>query len=182
MLERRWLRPTLEVNGIWGGYQGEGNKSVLPAEAGAKITCRLVPEQDPGEIAGLLERHVAAHAQRGLGVTVKRMAGRGHPYRIDTEHPAVSMAARALGDVFNREPVYVFSGGTLPVASLFLTHLRAYTISLAFSAPDERAHAPNEFYRLKNFDRGLRVYAAFLKSFGAKPVYSDREDATQHRN
>jgi acetylornithine deacetylase/succinyl-diaminopimelate desuccinylase-like protein len=160
-LERRWLRPTLEVNGIWGGYQGEGNKSVIPGRAGAKITCRLVPAQDPGDIARLLEAHIAEHAPPGAIVRVERLPGEGHPYRLDVRHPAVGIATRVLARVFGREPLQVYSGGTLPVAHLFHQHLGAYTLSLAFSSPDERAHAPNEFYRLRNWDRGLRVYAAF---------------------
>jgi acetylornithine deacetylase/succinyl-diaminopimelate desuccinylase-like protein len=169
-LERRWFRPTLEVNGIWGGYQGEGNKSVLPAEAGAKITCRLVPDQDPDEIAGALEAHVASHAPPGVTVTATRLRGRGRPYRLNPHHPAVHVARKVLADVFGREPVDIYSGGTLPVADLFLRHLGAYTLGMAFSAPDERAHSPNEFYRLRNFDRGLRAHAAMWAGLADLPL------------
>jgi acetylornithine deacetylase/succinyl-diaminopimelate desuccinylase-like protein len=101
-------------------------------------------------------------------VTVSRLPGRGRPYRLRPGHPAVQVAARVLAEVFGRAPIHAYSGGTLPVAELFLTHLGAYKLSLAFSAPDERAHAPNEFFRLRNFDRGLRVYCAFFEGF-ARP-------------
>ncbi len=169
-LERRWLRPTLEVNGIWGGYQGEGNKSVLPGRADAKITCRLVPDQDPKEIIDLVAAHVAEHTPPGVRVTVSRLPGEGRPYRIDPGHPALGAAASVLARVFGKTPVHVYSGGTLPVADLFREYLGAYTLGFAFSAPDERAHAPNEFYRLRNFDRGLRAYCALWHELSTAPV------------
>jgi acetylornithine deacetylase/succinyl-diaminopimelate desuccinylase-like protein len=165
-LERNWLRPTLDLNGIWGGFQGEGSKTVIPREAHAKITCRLVPDQDPARVIAAIERHVQAHCPPGVTITVNPTAGSSRAYAIDPEHPALLAAQDALRVSYGLEPLLIRLGGTLPVAEFFKTDLNLDTIFLAWEMPDENLHGPNEFLRLENFDRGLRVYADLLHRLG----------------
>lgn len=165
-LERTWIRPTLEVNGMWGGFQGDGNKTVLPNEAHAKITCRLVPDQEPDRIADAVERHVRRHAPRGVTLTVTRFRGKARPYLMPAGHPGLAAAAQALRAVYGREPVRVRLGGTLPVADLVKEALGTWLIFFAFGEPDNLVHAPNEFLRLQTFDRGTRAYVRFFEELG----------------
>ncbi|HVA93248.1 MAG TPA: dipeptidase, partial [Chloroflexota bacterium] len=125
--EQLGARPTLEVNGIWGGFQGDGNKTVLPNEAHAKITCRLVPNQDPPAIAALLTAHVERYAPPGVKVTVSRLPGQAKPYAIPADHWGNQAAAEVLTEVYGKEPVYVRTGGSIPVCELFQEYLGAYT-------------------------------------------------------
>jgi acetylornithine deacetylase/succinyl-diaminopimelate desuccinylase-like protein len=164
--ERAGARPTLEVNGIWGGFQGEGVKTVLPKEAHAKITCRLVPDQDPEEVYRLLAGHVARHTPPGVQATARRLPGNGYPYHIPADHPANLAAAATLKEVFGVEPVYVRIGGSIPVLATFLSELGAYSISYAFAVDDERHHAPDEFLRLKNYDRALQAWGLLWERIG----------------
>lgn len=164
--ERNWGRPTLELNGIWGGFQGDGVKTVLPNEAHAKITCRLVADQDPDEIAGLLERHVATHAPKGVRFTVRRLPGKAKPYHLPKDHPGAQAAAEVLTELYDKEPFYIRTGGTIPVCELFLTHLKAYTVEFAFGLGDERVHAPDEFYRISSWERGQVAYCRLLERLG----------------
>jgi len=164
--ERNWARPTLEINGIWGGFQGEGVKTVLPSEAHAKITCRLVPDQDPDEIIALLEKHVRTHTPKGVRVSVQPLPGKAKPYATPKDHPAVAAAAEVLREVYGKEPYYVRTGGTVPVFELFRTHLGAYTVEFAFGLPDEQVHAPNEFFRISSWDRGQVAYCKLLERLG----------------
>lgn len=158
-LERNWARPTFDLNGIWGGFQGEGSKTVIPAEAHAKITCRLVPDQDPKQVIAVIERHIAAHCPPGVTITIRPTAGGARAYAIDPAHPAFVAAREALHASYGRDPLMIRLGGTLPVAEFFKADLGLDTIFLAWEMPDENLHGPNEFFRLENFDRGLRVYA-----------------------
>ncbi|GIV76744.1 dipeptidase [Litorilinea aerophila] len=161
-LERIWARPTLEVNGIWGGFQGEGVKTVLPNQAHAKITCRLVANQQPARIRELIAAHIKQHTPPGVKVNVHPFASAADPYRMPVDHPG-NQAARAVHlQLYGKEPYYVRSGGTIPVCSLFLQHLGAYTVNFAFGLKDEQAHAPNEFFRLSSFDRGQQAYCLLL--------------------
>lgn len=162
-LERAWVRPTLEINGIWGGFQGEGTKTVLPNEAHAKISCRLVPDQDPEEIIQRIKAHVEWHAPPGVQVTVRAFPGSARPYVVPRDLPALRVAREVLTEVYGKEPYFIRTGGTVPVLALFLTHLGAHTITVAFGVEDERFHAPDEFFRLENFDRGQRGYARLLE-------------------
>jgi len=161
--ERAWARPTLEVNGLWGGYQGDGVKTVIPAKAHAKITCRLVPDQDPEAVLARLEAHVKRHAPAGARVTVTRHGSRALPYQIPRDHPGVKIAAGVLQEAYGRPPYFVRVGGSLPITAMFLQELKAYTVMLGFGQLDERAHSPNEFMRLANFERGQVVYARMLE-------------------
>lgn len=161
--ERAWARPTLEVNGIWGGFQGEGVKTVLPNEAHAKITCRLVANQDPARIIRLLTAHVAQYTPPGVEVQVRPLAFLAHPYLMPADHPGNHIAAAVLEEVYGRPPIYTRLGGTLPVCALFLNELGAYTVSFGFCLEDENLHAPNEFFRLSSFYRGQQAYTMLLE-------------------
>jgi acetylornithine deacetylase/succinyl-diaminopimelate desuccinylase-like protein len=165
-VERNWARPTLEINGIWGGFQGEGVKTVLPNAAHAKITCRLVANQDPPTIVKLLTQHVEKHAPRGVKVSVKAEGFGAYPYLMPAEHPQNQLVREVLVELYGKEPYYVRSGGSIPVCSLFLRHLGAYTISFGFGIKDEGAHAPDEFYRLSSFAFGQKAYCKLLERLG----------------
>lgn len=166
ILERRWGRPTLDINGSWSGFQGDGSKTVTPCQAHVKITCRLVPDQDPAQILDCIERHVASHLPPGVGATVHRFPGSARPFSVRRDHPALQAAKQTLRDVYGREPLIVRSGGTVPATSLFQEELGADTVTLAFMLPDSRAHAPDEWFRLSDFRLAPRVYAAFLATVG----------------
>lgn len=169
VLERLWSRPTLDCSGIWGGFQGEGVKTIIPSKASCKITCRLVPDQEPDEIARALERHIRQHAPRGVTVEVTVFPGNSRPYVIPPDHPALSVLSRVLAKLYGREPVEVRLGGTLPIARTFLDLLGSYLVFFATSSPDENVHSPNEFYRLDELDklrRGLpELWAELARSY-----------------
>lgn len=164
--ERNWARPTLEVNGIWGGFQGAGMKTVIPSEAHAKITCRLVADQQPREIIELLRRHVVAHTPPGVTVTVQPMPGESDPYLMPADHPANQAAHAVLAQLYERPPYAIRMGGSIPVCPLFRRELGAYTLNFAFGLGDENLHAPDEFFRLSSFRRGQRAYGLLLKALG----------------
>ena len=163
-LERAWTRPTLDMNGIWGGFQGAGNKTVTPCEAHLKITCRLVPDQDPSEILDLIERHVQKHCPPSATVEVVRSPGSSHPFAVSKENPALQAAAVVLGDLYDRDPLYVRTGGTVPVAEIFQQELGADMIFYAFGMPDSKVHAPNESLPLRAFKMARRAYCAYLNA------------------
>ncbi len=155
-------RPTLEVNGIWGGFQGEGTKTVLPNEAHAKITCRLVADQDPATIAGLLTRHVERHTPPGVRATVRSLPGAAKPYLVPVDHWGNRAAEAVLTELYGKAPYYLRIGGSIPVCELFLSILGAYTVNFAFGLMDEQIHAPDEFFRLSSFRRGPVAYGKLL--------------------
>lgn len=163
ILERLWTRPTLEVNGIWGGFQGEGTKTVIPAEAHAKITCRLVPDQDPDDVLDKLEAFIRSNAPVGCTVSVQRFSGSAHPYLMPYDHPSLRVAAEVLVEQYGREPVVVRMGGTVPVAEMFRSLLGIWFVYFSFGEPDNNLHAPDEFLRLQSFDRGIRSWARLLQ-------------------
>lgn len=165
-LERTWARPTLEVNGIWGGFQGEGVKTVLPNAAHAKITCRLVANQEPQRIIELLSAHIHAHAPVGVELTLTPLAASARPYLLAVDHWGNHAAHRVLKAIYGREPYYTRSGGSIPVCDLFRTHLGADTIEFGFGLPDEQFHAPDEFFRLASFEQGQRAYILLLEELG----------------
>lgn len=153
-LERTWVRPTLEVNGIYGGFQGEGIKTVLPSEAHAKITCRLVPDQDPDEILELLQKHVKENTPPGVEVTVS-LFDKGAPFVTPFDHPAIQAASRAFEKVFEVPTAFTRGGGSLPIVSNLDEILKAPIVLMGFGLPTDNVHAPNENFKLKNFDKGL---------------------------
>jgi acetylornithine deacetylase/succinyl-diaminopimelate desuccinylase-like protein len=161
--ERAWARPTLEVNGIWGGFQDEGLKTVIPSTAHAKISCRLVPDQPPQKIIELIKAHVNQHAPPGVKISVYQLASTAEPYLIPFDHPG-NLAARTVHKIlFNKEPYITRMGGSIPICSLLLNHLEAYTVNFAFGLQDENVHAPNEFFRLSNFELGKKAYCLILE-------------------
>lgn len=164
--ERSWARPTLEVNGLWGGYQGDGVKTVIPAQAHAKITCRLVPDQDPESVLDRLEAHIKKHTPAEARVTVTRPTATARPYVVPMNHPAVAAVADVLTQNYGRAPYFVRIGGSLPITDMFLRELGAYTISVGFAQDDERVHSPNEFMRLADYERGMIVYGMMLERLG----------------
>lgn len=165
-LERQWTRPTLEVNGLWGGYQGPGSKTVVPSEANAKITCRLVPDQDPEEVETLVKRHLERHVPPGTTLTITVGDHRARPARIARDHPVLLAAAEALTDVYGVRPIFVRMGGTLPVAEIFHRLLGLDTVYFSFSTGDEDFHAPNEFFRVERLHEGLAAWARLWKRLG----------------
>ncbi|MCC2669154.1 MAG: peptidase dimerization domain protein [Armatimonadetes bacterium] len=164
--ERIWARPTLEINGIWGGFQGEGTKTVLPNEAHAKITCRLVADQDPDRVAEAVCEHVRRNPPVGVEVTCRVLSGSARPYRIPDDHPGNAAAAEVLAELYGRAPYYVGVGGSVPVCELFQNILGVYTVGFGFALDDERFHAPDEFYRLQSFYRGQEGYCRLLQRLG----------------
>ena len=155
-------RPTLEVNGIWGGFQGEGTKTVLPNEAHAKITCRLVTNQDPATIVSLLTRHVERNTPPGVRATVRSLPGAAKPYLVPMDHWGNRAAEAVLTELYGKAPYYLRIGGSIPVCELFLSILGAYTVNFAFGLMDEQIHAPDEFFRLSSFRRGPVAYGKLL--------------------
>jgi len=155
-------RPTLEVNGIWGGFQGEGTKTVLPNEAHAKITCRLVANQDPATIVSLLTRHVERNTPPGVRATVRSLPGAAKPYLVPMDHWGNRAAEAVLTELYGKAPYYLRIGGSIPVCELFLSILGAYTVNFAFGLMDEQIHAPDEFFRLSSFRRGPVAYGKLL--------------------
>ena len=164
--ERIWGRPTLEVNGIWGGFQGEGTKTVLPSEAHAKITCRLVADQDPARIVERLAAHVKANTPPGVTAQATPLPFRAYPYRVPEDEPGIAVVREVLVGMYGREPYYVRSGGSIPVCSLFQRHLGVYTANFAFGMEDEQAHSPDEYFRLESFRKGQGAYCTLLERLG----------------
>ncbi len=159
-LERRSVRPTLDLNGIWGGFQGDGGKTIIPAHAHAKVSCRLVPSQDPATIGAAIVAYVAEIAPPGVRVEVHDLHGtRASVTPID--HPATRAAARALDATFGVPPLFVREGGSVPVCASFESILGLPVVMVGFMPPDCRAHAPNEYMDLRNYETGLRAIARF---------------------
>ena len=166
VLERLWTRPTCEVNGLLSGYTGEGAKTVLPAKAMAKVSCRLVPDQDPAEVERLMAAHVARVAPAGVAVAVRHLHG-GRPWRAELEGPLFEAAKRALAAEFGREPVVTGEGGSIPVVGDFARILGAPVLLVGFGLPGENAHAPNEWMAVENFEKGMRAMARLYEEYGA---------------
>ncbi len=165
-LEKLWTRPTCEVNGLLSGYTGEGAKTVLPGKSMAKVSCRLVPDQDPETIRRLMEAHVQRVAPAGVTATVTALHG-GAPWRADLAGPLYDAAARALESAFGRRPVITGEGGSIPVVGDFERLLHAPVLLVGFGLPGENAHAPDEWISQDNFRRGMRAMAALWDEIAA---------------
>jgi acetylornithine deacetylase/succinyl-diaminopimelate desuccinylase-like protein len=160
--ERTWARPTAEVNGIGGGYQGEGSKTVLPAEAFAKFSFRLVPDQDPADIMEKVREHFEAHCLPTL--TMEMEVGHdGKPYAIDPHSPFGLAAQNALRKAFDAEPVLIREGGSIPIVQAFRDILGVDTLLLGLALADCKIHAPNENFPVENFEAGIRLNQALLE-------------------
>ncbi|MCL6592818.1 MAG: dipeptidase [Alicyclobacillus sp.] len=164
-LERAWVRPTLEVNGIWGGFQGKGTKTIIPAAAHAKITCRLVPDQDPRQIQQRLQQHIRQHAPAGVEVSVT-LQDCGYPYVAPLHHPALQWAARVYTQAYGTPAALVRMGGSIPVVADLYRILQAPVVMLGFSLPDENFHAPDEHFSLDNFDKGMLTLCRYWLGLG----------------
>jgi acetylornithine deacetylase/succinyl-diaminopimelate desuccinylase-like protein len=155
-LERRGIRPTLDVNGMWAGFQGEGTKTIIPAHAHAKVSCRLVANQDPDRIFELFRAYVESVAPPGVRTTVTSLGG-GRPSLTPMDHPATRAAARAIEAAFGRPPLHIREGGSIPICASFETVLGLPVVLAGFTNPDDNAHAPNESMVLDNYERGIRA-------------------------
>jgi len=159
-LERKGARPTLDVNGIWGGFQGEGSKTIIPAHAHAKVSCRLVADMDPDTTFGRLRDFVMSVAPQGVDVSVSKLND-GMWALTPIDHPATQAAAACLEEVFGEPPLYLHEGGSIPAGASFSKILGLPVVLLGFIQPDDQAHAPNENMRLDNLDGGLRTIVRY---------------------
>ena len=151
---------------MWGGYQGPGQKTVIPSEAHAKITCRLVPDQDPVEIIALVARHLEAHVPPGTRLSIRRSDHGARPAHIGADHFALRAAGESLRAVYGVEPLVVRMGGTVPISELFQRHMGLDTVFFSFSTADEDYHAPNEFFRVHRLHEGLEAWARVWELLG----------------
>ena len=165
-LERQWTRPTLEVNGMWGGYIGPGQKTVIPTEAHAKITCRLIPDQDPTDVVALVTRHLESHVPPGTRLSISAADHGARAAHIRADHFALEAADAALRAVYGVRPLIVRMGGTVPIAELFQRHMGLDTVFFSFSTADEDYHAPSEFFRVHRLYEGLEAWARYWEILG----------------
>ncbi len=163
-IERTGIRPSLDVNGIWGGYIDEGTKTIIPSKASAKISMRLVPDQDFNKIAELFEKHFRKIAPQSVRVDVRFLHG-GAPYVSPTDMPAYKAAERAVEQTFGRKPLPFYSGGSIPIISGFEKILGIKSILLGFGLSQDAIHSPNESYGLDQFYRGIETLPLFYKYF-----------------
>ena len=163
-IERTGVRPSLDVNGIWGGYTEEGTKTVIPSKASAKISMRLVPDQDYIKIGKLFEKHFKAIAPKSVKVKVRTLHG-GAPYVSPTDLPAYKASAKALEETFGKKPLPYYSGGSIPIISGFEKILGLKSILMGFGLDRDAIHSPNESYGLDNFYRGIETITLFYKYF-----------------
>ena len=161
-LERCWGRPTLEINGIWGGFTGHGAKTVIPRRASAKITCRLVPNQNPTKIVDQLESFIKSLPLNGSQVEIIRQST-GRPVGFKTSGPWMGALKRALKEAFGREPVFIREGGSIPIVSLLQEEFRVPILLAGFARPDCGAHGPDEYFSLTDYERAIRTAAILLR-------------------
>lgn len=162
--ERIGIRPTLDVNGIWGGYTGEGAKTILPAKAFAKISMRLVPEQDAEKTAGLFEKHFLSIAPEGVKVKAEYLHG-GQAYVSPLDTPEFQAASKAVGEALGKKPIPVRSGGSIPIVSVFEKVLGIKSILMGFGLESDAIHSPNENYPVANFVKGIEAITLFFRYF-----------------
>ena len=162
-LERLWARPSLDVHGAWGGFMEDGLKTVVPSEAHAKLSCRLVPDQDPEDVLRLLRRHLDRHLPEGAALAVEAELAGARPYVVPVERPFVQAALGALRDAYGVEPVLFRMGWSVPVTDVLARRLGLESLLLGFALPEENAHAPNEHFHLENLDAGIRTAAALWR-------------------
>ena len=165
-LECITARPTLDCNGIWGGYTGEGAKTVLPAKAHAKISMRLVPNQRAADIYDKLEAHLEAQVPDTMTLDFTRLHG-GKPVLVDREHPAMQAAKDAIGDVFDKEPYFVRNGGSIPVVAEFKDLLGLDSVLMGFGLDTDAIHSPNEHFGLDRFQQGIQSIIRFHEAYAA---------------
>lgn len=159
--EHTMARPTFEINGMYGGYQGEGTKTIIPSTATAKITCRLVPGQDPAKIQELLEAHIHNVAPTGVTVEVKKEKLSAKAYKVAPDNPLIKKAAKSYSEAFDKETVYVRMGGSIPVVEWIEDIYNIPIVLLGFGTPDDRLHSPNESFPLDSFDKGMETLVRY---------------------
>ncbi len=162
-LERTWVRPTLELNGVYGGFEGEGTKTIIPSEAHAKITCRLVPDQDPEQIQRAIANHIRANTPPGAEVDVT-LLDRGRPYVPPFDHPAIALASKAYEQAYGVPAAFIRMGGSIPIVETFQALLQMPAVLMGFALNTENFHSPNEHFSLENFDKGLRTLCYYWTS------------------
>jgi acetylornithine deacetylase/succinyl-diaminopimelate desuccinylase-like protein len=162
-LERAWARPALDVHGVWGGFADEGLKTVIPAEAHAKLSCRLVPDQDPEEVLHLLRAHLERHLPAGARLTVDVELAGARPYVVPLARPFVQAGLGALREAYGVEPVLFRMGWSVPVTDILARRLGLESLLLGFGLPGENAHAPDEHFHLENLDAGIRTAVALWR-------------------
>ena len=165
-LERTGIRPSLDVNGIWGGYIEEGTKTVIPSKASAKISMRLVPNQDYRKISKLFEKHFRAIAPKSVKVSVKSLHG-GMPYVAPTDMPAYKAAEKAIETAFGRKPLPFYSGGSIPIISGFEAILGIKSLLMGFGLAEDAIHSPNESFGLEQFYKGIETIPYFCAYFSS---------------
>lgn len=166
-LERTGIRPTLDVNGIWGGYTGEGAKTVLPSKASAKISMRLVPNQESSEITELFTKHFKSIAPKSVKVKVTAHHG-GEPAVTPTNSPAFKAASKAFEEVWGKTPIPTRDGGSIPIVALFKRELGLDTVLMGFGLDSDAIHSPNEHYGVENFMRGIETIVSFFQHYAKK--------------
>ncbi|MCD9148968.1 M20/M25/M40 family metallo-hydrolase [Pseudophaeobacter flagellatus] len=162
ILEQQWARPTLEINGIWGGYNGAGSKTVIPSEAHCKITCRLVGDMDPDALRQKLRKHVEAQLKPDCKVVWNNDLEGSRASVMDISRPEFEAARGALSDEWNREAVFCGMGGSIPIAGFFKSILGMESMLVGYANEDDAIHSPNEKYDLKSFHKGARSWARIL--------------------
>jgi acetylornithine deacetylase/succinyl-diaminopimelate desuccinylase-like protein len=163
--ERRGGRPTIDVNGIWSGFQGAGVKTVTPSRAHLKVTARLVANQDNVRIAELIKAHALRHAPAGAEITFSDAESGSKPYMAPRRFPGETLARRVLEAHYGTPPQIARAGGSVPILATFKDILGIDTVTIGFGLPGSQAHAPNEWYQESQFDLARSVYAAFLEAF-----------------
>ncbi len=166
VLYRTWARPTLEVHGMPGGFTGAGAKTVIPARASAKVSMRLVPDQDPPEVFARYRDYVLSLCPKGIRLNIK-LLGTGPAIVVDTGNPYVQVAAEAMHEVYKRDTVFIRTGGSIPIVAAFGEHLHAPTLLMGFGLPDCAAHGPNEKFALENFYGGTESLVHLFQKLGA---------------
>ncbi len=165
VFERTWARPTLEVHGIAGGFTGAGAKTVIPARATAKVSMRMVPNQDPEKIIAAFKQFIADNTPAGIQTEV-RVLSSGPAIMVNPDHPAIHVAAQAFRDILGKETVFIRSGGSIPIVGDFAKHLGIPTILMGFGLPDDGLHSPNEKYKVANYYAGIMTIAHFFEQYG----------------
>ncbi|WP_299431710.1 dipeptidase [uncultured Meiothermus sp.] len=160
--ERTTGRPTLEINGMWGGYTGPGGMTVIPSTAHAKITCRLVPHQNPEKMVALVRAHLEQHLPRGVRLQVRTKEAGAFAFRMSADHPGCVAAREVLAELYGVPPVEVMFGGSVPILATLKQLLGHDPVSFGFGLEDELIHSPNEFFRLSSFEKGKQGYAMLL--------------------
>jgi len=166
VLERIWARPTFEVHGIAGGFTAAGAKTVIPSKATAKVSFRLVPDQDPDKVVAAFREFVHNHTPHGIQIEV-RVLSAGPGLVVNPDHPAIKVAAQAFSDVLGKPTVFIRSGGSIPIVGDFANHLGIPTVLMGFGLPDDGLHSPNEKYHLENYYQGIMTVAHFFEQYGA---------------